>query len=254
MSDKLLNLHGLGFKGKMLVIEKAKTLPKAENINEVNQNTCPQTQTSQLDPGLENTLASRPLQRNTAIHKKGDIALFSDSIPRGMNIKEINRQIQGGRIHVKAFPGAKSTQLNHYVTPTLEEYSYDAAIIHVGINDILRSKHDELHKLPENIIKVGNTCQKYNIGKIYISAILPSTRTNINIYDINQKLRDLCMKHKFEFIDHEQITSKFLWNDGIHLLDSGKSILGQNFVNRVSNFFRKNDSFLTDPHFQEIIR
>ena len=237
MSDELLKLHGFGFKGKMLVIEKAKTSPKAKNINGVNQNVCPQTQTSQLDSDAE----SRPLQR----------IRNSDSIPRGMNI---NRQIQGGRIHVKAFPEAKSTQLNHYVTPTLEEYSYDAAIIHVGINDILRSKHDELHKLPENIIKVGNTCQKYNIGKIYISAILPSTRTNINIYDINQKLRDLCMKHKFEFIDHEQITSKFLWNDGIHLLDSGKSILGQNFLNRVSNFFRKNDSFLTDPHFQEIIR
>ena len=70
-----------------------------------------------------------------------------------MNIKEISRQIQGGRIHVKAFPGAKSTQTNHYVTPTLEKYSYDAAIIHAGINDILRSKHyDELDKLPENII------------------------------------------------------------------------------------------------------
>ena len=103
-----------------------------------------------------------------------------------MNIKEINRQIQGGRIHVKAFPGIKSTQPNHYVTPTLEEYSYDAAIIHVGINDnILRSKHDELDKLPGNI-KVGNTCQKCNIRKIYISAILPSTRTNINIFDINK--------------------------------------------------------------------
>ena len=60
-----------------------------------------------------------------------------------MNIKKINRQIQGGRIHVKAFSWAKSTQLNHYVTLTLEEYSYDAAIIHVGINDILRSKHDK---------------------------------------------------------------------------------------------------------------
>ena len=77
-----------------------------------------------------------------------------------MNIKEINRQIQGSRIHVNAFPGAKSTQLYHYVTPTLEEYSYDAAIIHVGINDILRSKHGELDKLPGNIIQVGNTCQK----------------------------------------------------------------------------------------------
>ena len=243
VNDELLKLHGLGFKGKMLVIEEVKTPPKAKNINGVNQNICPQTQISQLDSDLANTLASRPLKRITAIHKKGDIALFSDSIPRGMNIKEINRQIQGGSVHVKAFPGAKSTQLNQYVTPTLKEYSYDAAIIHVGINNILRSKHDELDKLPENIIKVGNTCQKYNTGKIYISAILPSTRTNINIYDINKKLRDLCRKHNFEFIDHEQKSSKFLWNDGIHLLDTGKSILGENFVNRVSNFFRKKQFF-----------
>ena len=61
------------------------------------------------------------------------------------------------------------------------------------------------------------------------------------------------MKHNFEFIDHEQITSRFLWNDGIHLLDTGKSILGQNFANRVKNFFRRNDPFLTDPLFQETI-
>ena len=78
----------------------------------------------------------------------------------------------------KHSPGAKSTQLIQYITPTLEKYSYDAAIIHVGINDLLRPKHDELDKLPGNIIKVGNTCQKYNTGKIYISAILPSTRIN----------------------------------------------------------------------------
>ena len=96
---------------------------------------------------------------------------------------------------------------------------------------------------------MGNTCQKYNTGKIYISAILPSARTNINIFDINKKLRDLCMKYNFEFIDHQQITTKFLWNDGT----TGKSILGQHFVNRVSNFFRKNNSFLTDSHFQETL-
>ena len=141
----------------------------------MNQNICSQTQPPQIDFDPENTVASRPLQRmensyqNAVIPKKVDIALFSDIIARGMNIKEINRQIQGSRIHVKAFPGAKSTQLNHYVTPTPEEYSYDAAIIHVGINDILRSKHyDELDKLPGNIIKVGNTSQKYNIGNMNI--------------------------------------------------------------------------------------
>ena len=106
-----------------------------------------------------------------------------------MNIKKINRKIQGGRIHVKAFPGAKLARLNHYVTPTLEKYSYDAAIIHVGINGILRSKHDELDKSRGDIIKVGNTSRKYNIPKIYISSILPSSRTDINTFDINKKLR-----------------------------------------------------------------
>ena len=77
-----------------------------------------------------------------------------------------------------------------------------------------------------------------------ISAILPSIRTNMNIFDINENLVDLCMKYNFEFIDHLQITTKFLWNDGIHLLNTGKSILGQNFVNRVSNFFSQKRFFL----------
>ena len=228
VSDELLKLHEIEFKWKVLLIEKAKTPPKAKTINAVNRDICPRTEPPQLDFDPENTEAFRPLQRitnsyrNAVIPKKGDIALFSDSILRGMNIKEINRQIQGGRVHVKAFPAAKSTQLNHYVKPTLEEYEYDAAIIDVGFNDILRPKHyDELDKLPGNITKVANTCQKYSIGKIYIPAILPSTRTKLNIFDIKKKLRDLHIKYNFEFIDHQQITAKFLWNDGIHLLDTG---------------------------------
>ena len=63
MSDELLKLHGIGFKGKMLVIEKVKTPPKAKNINGMNQNTCPQMQPSQLDSDPENYVASRPFQR-----------------------------------------------------------------------------------------------------------------------------------------------------------------------------------------------
>ena len=83
-----------------------------------------------------------------------------------------------------------------------EECSYYAVIIPVDINDILSSKqYDKFDKLPGNIIKVANNCQKYKTGKIYISAILSSTRTNINIFDIHKKLRDLCIKCNFEFID-----------------------------------------------------
>ena len=77
---------------------------------------------------------------NAVIPKKKNIALSSDSIPRGIKIKHLNSRVKEGRIHLKAFPGAKANQLNHYVVPTLKELDCDCAIIHVGINDILRNK------------------------------------------------------------------------------------------------------------------
>ena len=49
--------------------------------------------------------------RNAVLPKKGATEIFSDSIPKGMNSKSINKQVKGGRIYIKAFPGAKSAQL-----------------------------------------------------------------------------------------------------------------------------------------------
>ena len=57
---------------------------------------------------------------NAVIPKKKNIALFSDSIPRGMKMKHLNFQVIEGRIRLKAFLSAKANQLNHYVVPTLE--------------------------------------------------------------------------------------------------------------------------------------
>ena len=76
--------------------------------------------------------------------------------------------------------------------PALEEYKYDCANIYVGINDILGNKNDtDLNNLPESILEIANTCQNYNIGKIFISALLPSKRTKVNIPQINETLKHL---------------------------------------------------------------
>ena len=92
-----------------------------------------------------------------------------------MRMKDLNSRVKGGKIHPKSFPGAKASQLSHYIKSTLEEYKYDCAIIHVGINDILPDKNDiHLNNLPESILEIANTCQNYNIGKIFISALLSS--------------------------------------------------------------------------------
>ena len=50
---------------------------------------------------------------------------------------EFNSFIKKGEVFLKAFPGAKVRQLNHHTIPLLEDNTYDAAVIHVGVNDLL---------------------------------------------------------------------------------------------------------------------
>ena len=157
--------------------------------------------------------------------------------------ERLNSRAKGGKIHLNLFHGAKASQLNHYIKPTLEEYKYDCAIIHVGINDILRNKNDtDLNNLPDSILEIANTCQNYNIGKIFISALLPSKRTKVNISQINETLKHL--RNNSIFAEHKNIGFDDLWADGIYLLNSGKAMLGSNFVSEVNRYFGKSENFL----------
>ena len=173
--DELVKLHGLEFHGRKIIIKEAKTPPRTL-VNELSRNTVANNQQSMYKMLLTiNGVRSRlpttptgeqyPIQNikstfsNAVTPKKKNIALFLDSIPRGMKMRHLNSQVKEGRIHLKAFPGAKANQLNHYFIPTLEEFVYDCAIIHVGINDILRSKDmSELKELPKKTMQIGRTC------------------------------------------------------------------------------------------------
>ena len=75
---------------------------------------------------------------NVVRNKKKNIVLFTDSILKTLRMGELNRHINGGKVHLKSFPGSKANQLNHHTIPILEEHQYDAAAIHVGINDLLK--------------------------------------------------------------------------------------------------------------------
>ena len=46
-----------------------------------------------------------------------------------------------------------------------------------------------MNNLPESILEIANTCQNYNVGKIFISALLPSKQTKANISQINETLK-----------------------------------------------------------------
>ena len=155
-------------------------------------------------------------------------------------MKQFNSNIHGGKVYLKPFPGAKADQLNHHVEPSPEEYEYDAAIIHVGINDILGSKSEkEVKDVPRKIMNVAETCRNYNIAKIFISSIIRCSRATVDIDYINGKIRELCIQNNYEFVSNTQINKHDLWRDGIHLQESGKILIPKNFTNSVNNFLSK---------------
>ena len=146
--EELLKLHGIDFHDNPLVNEMSKFPLEQSNHN------------------FQPPLHPPPIQRvihsygNTVNTKRKDIALFADSIPKCMRMKDITVVLKVKKIHLKLFSGAKVSQLNHYIKPTLEEYKYDCAIIHVGINDIIRNKNDtDLNNLADSILEIASTCQ-----------------------------------------------------------------------------------------------
>ena len=68
--------------------------------------------------------------------------MFSDSIPKGIRIREFNRYITNATARLKCFPGATSKELKHYVVPTLREESSNSTLIHIGIDDIVKDQSD----------------------------------------------------------------------------------------------------------------
>ena len=88
-----------------------------------------------------------------------------------MNIKCINKQAKDGRIKRSQESNQPITDVFTNVLPTFEEYSYDAAVIHVGINDILRSKDSNiLCDLPDNVMKVGKSVRIVTLVKYLYQA------------------------------------------------------------------------------------
>ena len=64
-----------------------------------------------------------------------------------------------GVARLKSFPGATSKELAHYVAPTLKEKSSHPALIHVGINDILRGQSElKPQVVLQNIMKIAQPC------------------------------------------------------------------------------------------------
>ena len=147
----------------------------------------------------------------------------------------MNQQIKNGNARIHSLPGATPHQLPHYLDVNLDKYT-DTVVIHIGINDILNSASN-VNGLLSNIKHMIKKCRNFSVKYIFISGLVYTKRIITEfLEDVHLKLANVCKEMQVYFVDNRNITGFYLFRDGLHLLESGKMLLANNFVSNFNNF------------------
>ena len=141
-------------------------------------------------------------------------------------------------------PGAGIDDVTNMVDKVAEEATTESLfVIHVGTNDVRKTRSEEL------LDKYSKLIQQYKTKSrnIMISGVLPRLSADDLFYDkafsLNNRLRNLCKNHGVEFVD--------MWNDfynmaglfhsdGLHLSAVGAARFGRLLNEAVRSFWAKN--------------
>jgi len=84
---------------------------------------------------------------------------------------------------------------------------------------------------------MAKKCKSYGVTNVLISGIAINNRlSNTKINEANQKIANMCNEKLYTFIDNSNIGYNNVFEDGLHLEDSGKRLLAINFINSLNNF------------------
>jgi lysophospholipase L1-like esterase len=168
------------------------------------------------------------------------VTVFSDSIARGIRKREFNSFLKSHSANFHAFPGTTARQLAYHMIPYISEEAPDVAILHVGTNNLspgLNKPQQTATEIANEIIRIGDTCKKYGVNDILISSL--TIRKNFSlrkrVAEINNILQEKCTERGYVYIDNSNVIYDHLWDDGIHLVESGKAVLANNFIFAVNS-------------------
>ena len=174
---------------------------------------------------------------------KSNTLIFSDSIPKGIKMFHFNKRlVNNNKAQLISFPGATSKRLLHYLDVHLEDNTTDTVILHVGVNDFLNDSSPECgSKLLENLTKMVNKCHRYGVKKVFVSSIVYTVKLELPLLEsFHVKLSNYCQLNNISIIDNRNIRGKCLYKDGLHLLEEGKRILGNNFIAALNKLYDSN--------------
>ena len=171
--------------------------------------------------------------------KPANTLIFTDSIPKDIRLNEFNKSIKNRKAKMLNFPGASSRQLLHYMDIHLEGIQVDTVVIHIGKNDLLNySNQSRIDSLMNNIISMFEKCCNYGVKNIFLTRIVFTTRVSLDILiQVHNMISNFCNTSGLYYIDNIYIRADGLYKDGLHLLDKGKIVSGNNFIVNLNQYF-----------------
>ena len=144
---------------------------------------------------------------NTPSDSYNNIVIFGDSLPKGINIWNLNTRLSTANCKCRFFGGATSKYFHHYIQPTLNEKNVitDIAVLNMGKNDILNAEGDK-DLIAESVIDIAKECVRLGVKDVFVSSVTVNTRrSSAFISVVNNILQDKCATNQFRLIDNSNI-------------------------------------------------
>ena len=171
ITDELIKLDGIEYHDNELRVEDATSTRKRTSNNISNKSRRPSVVVNN-HPENQHTYGRKSSASESKFSKrKKQIVIFSDSIPRGIRLREFNYWLHKGYAQLKSFPGGTSTELLYCGEPVLKNKKLDDALLHVGVNDLLNDEsQDSVQNFLGNLKQIGLKCKSAGVKRILLKS------------------------------------------------------------------------------------
>ena len=99
------------------------------------------------------------------------------------------------------------------------------------------NENKDTTKIAGDVINIAVQSQDHNIGTVFISSIVYSSKVNYALLcKLNSFLDEECVKNDFYFIDNSAVMEKDVRKDVVCMVESDKCLVSNDFVCHLKNF------------------
>ncbi len=186
-----------------------------------------QSQQSRLDNPLNESADHNPTYSGTQSTEQC-VVLIGDSIIKSIIPQKLSRK----KVRKFTYPGKSADEIESEIR-NIDSASISAShvIIHCGTNNLPVDQSNVcLNKIEKLCSTVHDMFPNAEVGISGIT-IRNDIESSAKMADVNNKIKEMCTRHNYTFIDHKNINRSCLNRSNLHLNAKGAALLAVDFIN-----------------------